>query len=128
MAGQRLARSAQPATANERAAGSRPPVAMDARGTSAGHVSGRAVRQATGSVGRGVGGFLKPFRRVGNIVFLEVAGVFFFLFVLVFGNWAWKLREDAFHGADHQKFLVYAAMGLVFLYLSVSSFWRARRK
>jgi hypothetical protein len=64
----------------------------------------------------------------GGIVFLEVTGVFFLLFVLVFGNWTWKVRASYAHGPDHTKFLVYAAMTLVFLYLTVSSFWRARKR
>lgn len=94
-----------------------------------------AARQAAahtarvgGSVARGVGGFLRPFRRVGGIVFLEVAGVFFLLFVLVFGTMAWRLRSNYSHGPDHARFLVAAVMMLVFLYLSVTSFWRAKRK
>ena len=135
MAGQRLVGNAQPATGSGGGSGSagtsaiRQPVTIEAiTGSVVGRESGRAAGRATGSVARGVGGFLKPFRRVGGIVFLEVAGVFFFLFVLVFGNWAWRLRDQAAHGPDHAKFLVYAAMMIVFLYLSVSSFWRARRK
>jgi hypothetical protein len=81
-----------------------------------------------GRVGKGMGGFLKPFRRVGGIVLLEVTGAFFFLFVILFANWAWKLRAEYAQGPEHSKFLVYAALTLVFLYLSVSSFWRAKRK
>jgi hypothetical protein len=90
--------------------------------------AGRTARVAGGSLAKGMGGFFKPFRRVGGIVFLEVAGVFFFLFVLIFGNWAWKLHASYAQGPDHSRFLVFAAMTAVFLYLSVSSFWRARRK
>jgi hypothetical protein len=48
--------------------------------------------------------------------------------VILFGNWSWRLRDQANHGPDHSKFLVYAAMTLLFLYLSVSSFWRAKKK
>lgn len=129
MAGERLVGSAQPATGGAGGSAVRPPVTIDAvPGSASGRVTGRAAGRATGSVARGVGGFLRPFRRVGGIVFLEVVGVFFFLFVLVFGNWAWRLRDQAAHGPDHSKFLVYAAMMVVFLYLSASSFWRARRK
>lgn len=87
----------------------------------------QAVR-AGGSLTRGVGGFLRPFARVGRSVLLEVTGVFFLLFVLVFGNWAWRLRAQYVHGPEHTKFLVYAGMMLVFAYLTASSFWRARRK
>jgi hypothetical protein len=41
---------------------------------------------------------------------------------------AWRTRSSFAHGADHPKFLLAAGLMLVFLYLSVSSFWRARRK
>lgn len=121
IAGQRLAASGQPAAA-------RPMTIQGATGTVAGRAPGRTAGRATGSLARGVGGFLRPFRRVGGIIFLEVAGVFFLLFVLVFGNWAWRLRAQSVHGPEHAKFLLYAGMMLVFLYLCLSSFWRARRK
>ena len=65
---------------------------------------------------------------VGGKIALEVTGVFFLIFVLVFGQMAWRTRSSFAHGADHLKFLLAAALMLVFLYLSVSSFWRARRK
>jgi hypothetical protein len=87
-----------------------------------------APARKSGSVARGVGGFLKPFTRVGGIVFLEVAGVFFLLFVLVFGQMAWRIRASYSTGPDHQKFLTAVGLMLVFLYLSVSSFWRARKR
>lgn len=101
----------------------RQPITIDAVRASASNAG-----RATGNVARGVGGFLKPFRRVGNIVFLEVVSVFFFLFVIVFGNWAWRLHDQALHGPDHAKFLVYVGMMALFLYLSVSSYWRAKKK
>jgi hypothetical protein len=75
-----------------------------------------------------MGGFLRPFRRVGGILFLEITGAFFFLFVILFANWAWKLHSSYAQGPDHPKFLVFSVLALVFLYLSLSSFWRARRK
>jgi len=92
------------------------------------HQAGATTARVGGGVARGVGGFLRPFRRVGGIVFLEVAGGFFLLFVLVFSIAAWRLRSDYAQGPDHAKFLVSAAMALVFLYLSLSSFWRANRR
>ncbi|HEY2861840.1 MAG TPA: hypothetical protein VGJ21_25800 [Terracidiphilus sp.] len=88
----------------------------------------QAARAVRGGVSKGIGGLLKPFRRVGGILFLEVTGVLFFLFVLVFGTWAWKMRASYAAGPDHAKFLAYAAMTLLFLYLSMSSFWRTRKK
>jgi hypothetical protein len=124
MAGQRLGASASSSAAPAAAA----PKAVGGNGAAA---IGQAARNAgvvASSVGKGMGGFLRPFRRVGGIVFLEVTGAFFFLFVIVFGNWAWKLHAEYGHGPEHSKFLVYAVLTAVFLYLSVSSFWRARRK
>jgi hypothetical protein len=97
------------------------------------HPQGRAAAQAAGGVARGIGGFLRPFRRLGGIIWLEVMGVFFFLFVLVFGQAVWRTRASYAHsqdalGKDHGTFLLSAAFMLIFLYLSLSSFWRARRK
>ena len=115
IAGQSIAAGAQ-------AAASQPASQPAAR--TAGKVAGRATR----SFGRGIGGFLKPFRRVGGILWLEVTGTFFFLFVVVFARFAWITRMDYARGPNHLRFLVYSGVALVFLYLTVSSFWRARRK
>jgi hypothetical protein len=90
--------------------------------------AGRAAGQASRAVTRGVGGFLRPFGRVGGILWLEITGVFFFLFVLVFARAMWRVRASFAHGPDHLRFLAYAALAAVFLYLSVSSFWRARKR
>lgn len=113
MAGERLMASAQNA-----------PAASAPRGRTAG--------QATGSVSkglaRGVKGFLRPFTRVGGILWLEVTGVFFFAFVLVFSQTLWRTRASAEHGPDHAKFVVAGCLMAVFLYLAISSFWRARRR
>jgi hypothetical protein len=95
-----------------------------AQNRSVGKVAGKATR----GVARGVGGFLRPFGRIGGILWLEVTGVFFLLFVLVFARALWMYRASYLHGPDHQKFLVSAPLVLVFLYLSLSSFWRARHK
>lgn len=121
MAGQRLA-------GPDHAAGAGRAAASTVQGAAASRASGRQAGRATGSVARGLGGFFRPFRRVGGMIFLEVTGVFFLLFVLVFGTWAWRVRADYAKGPEHVRFLVYAGMMVVFLYLSVSSFWRARRK
>ncbi len=111
--------------ASERMAGS----TQAAPATSA--PAGRAARQAAGittkGLARGAGGFLRPFGRVGRTVLLEVAGVFFFLFVFVFARTMWALRASATQGPDHVKFVVAACLLALFLYLTISSFWRARR-
>ena len=88
----------------------------------------RAAGKATRNVARGIGGFLRPFGRVGGILWLEVTGVFFLLPVVVFAPTVWRTRSSFAHGPDHRTFLVSAAFTVVFLYLGVSSFWRARRK
>jgi hypothetical protein len=121
IAGQRLAGAAQP---------SRPqPVAGAAASAGTGL---RAAREAPASarrgVAEGVGGFLRPFRRVGGILWLEVTGVFFLLPVLVFAPTVWRTRLSWAHGPDHRTFLVSVFVVAVFLYLGVTSFWRARRR
>lgn len=114
MAGQRIAGSAQ--------------TAAEATAAAAGSPAVKNAQRRGGSVARGVGGFLRPFGRVGGIVFLEVVGVFFLLFVAVFGQMMWKMRSSYAAGPDHAKFLAAAVLLLIFFYLSVSSFLRARRR
>jgi hypothetical protein len=115
------------------AAGAQAAASAPARQPTAGPaVQNRATGQAAGQVARGVArgmsGFLRPFRRIGGILWLEVTGVFFFLFVLVFGMALWRTRPNHLDGPYDKTFLASAALLLVFLYLGVSSFWRARRK
>jgi hypothetical protein len=86
-----------------------------------------AVQTAKG-VGRGVAGFLRPFQRVGGILWLEVMGVFFLVFVVAFAPTLWRTRASYAHGPDHRTFVTAAIVVTVFLYLSVSSFWRARKR
>jgi hypothetical protein len=117
MAGQRLAGGHQSQQAQPQPAA--PPVT---------YASSSGSRRKTGNLRRGLAGFFKPFTRIGGIVFLEVTGVFFLIFVLVFGQMAWRARTNYATGPDHSKFLAAAALSLVFLYLSVTSFWRARKR
>ena len=102
----------------------RPPVLTPEESRAVGRTAGQASR----GLARGVGGFLRPFRRVGGILWLEVTGVFFFLPVLVFAPTLWRVRASWIHGANHKTFMVTAAVVVAFLYLGVSSFWRARKK
>jgi hypothetical protein len=86
-----------------------------------------AVRTAAhnnGSLRSGISGFLRPFRRVGGIVWLEVTGSFFLLFAAVFALRLWQNWSGI--GATSRDFAIGAA--IVFLYLGISSFWRARRR
>ena len=93
-----------------------------------GRAAGRSAARVPGGLARGIGGFLRPFGRVGGILWLEVMGVFFLLPLLAFGPTLWRIRTSWAHGPDHTEFLVTAGVMVLFLYLSVSSFWRARKK
>ena len=117
VAGQRISAAAQ-AAPNSATSPTAPGTATRAR----------AMGAASGSVTRGIGGFLKPFRRVGGILWLEVTGVFFLLPVLVFAPTLWRSRASWMHGPDHRTFVASAIVVVVFFYLGVTSFWRARKR
>jgi len=123
IAGQRMAAQAEAAAA----AGHAVPGTVADPGVqvrAAGQTAGRATRGAA----RGVGGFLRPFTRVGGILWLEVTGVFFLLFAVVFAAAAWRVRPAGLHGPFDKAFLVSCGAMVVFFYLCLSSFWRARRR
>lgn len=90
--------------------------------------AGQAAGKATRGVARGVGGFLRPFGRVGGILWLEVTGVFFALFALVFAVAVWREKPVSFFGPYDKPFVASIALVCLFLYLSVSSFLRAGKK
>lgn len=69
-----------------------------------------------------------PFVHAGNVLWLEITGVFFAIFSLFFVQGAYRLRADLESGPHHQRALVYAAIAVVFLYFAVSSFYQASRK
>jgi hypothetical protein len=121
VAGQRISAAAQP-TASTSASG--PPPQSPVSSSTISQRTGKA----SGGLARGVGGFLKPFRRVGGILWLEVTGVFFLLPVLVFTPTLWRTRFSYARGPDHRTFIASAIVVVIFFYLGVSSFWRARRK
>jgi hypothetical protein len=121
VAGERLSAHAQ-------AAANAPVRQPDAYSPAQSRAAGQAAGQATKGIARGVGGFLRPFGRVGGILWLEVTGVFFLLFAVVFGSAAWRNRPGTLYGPFDRAFAVSAGAMLVFLYLSVSSFLRARKK
>jgi hypothetical protein len=86
------------------------------------------THRITRAAGRGMGGFLRPFGRVGGILWLEMTGFFFGLFALYFAVDLWRVRLSYAAGPQHTRFLIAAALTAVFVYLSGSAFWRARRK
>jgi hypothetical protein len=90
--------------------------------------AGQTLNQASQSVTRGLGGMLRPFRRVGGILWLEVTGVFFLLPVVVFAPALWREIAAYHHTSDHKTLCLTAAIMAVFLYLGVSSFWRAHKR
>ena len=91
-------------------------------------MAGQVAAPTRQNIGKGIGGFLRPFRRVGGILWLEVMGVFFLLPVVVFAPNIWRYRASYAHGPDHRTFLISIIFVAVFLYLGVSSFWRAWRR
>jgi len=134
VAGQRLAAQSQ-------AAGSVQPAQPANAADATSHAVGAATQpraqqwpsgQPTSPAGRGlkqgVGGFLRPFQRVGGILWLEVTGVFFLLPVIVFAPNLWREAVAYSHTSDHRTFWITLMIVVVFLYLGVSSFWRARRR
>ena len=86
------------------------------------------VLAQSANIGSGVGGFLRPFTRVGRVLWLEVMGAFFLLPVVAFSPNLWRMRANWAHGPDHNMFLLTAGIVLLFLYLGVTSFWRARQR
>jgi hypothetical protein len=97
-------------------------------GPAGARATGRMTGQASRGVAKGLGGFLRPFGRVGGILWLEVTGVFFLLPVIVFTPMIWRTRMSWANGPDHRAFVASTILVVVFLYLGVSSFWRARRR
>jgi hypothetical protein len=89
---------------------------------------GVAAGQTAKGVARGMGGLLRPFRRVGGILWLEVTGGFFLLFVVAAALPLWRNRPSHLGGPYDKNFLAAAGIMVVFFYLGVSSFWRARRR
>ena len=89
---------------------------------------GQAAGRTAKGVARGVGGFLKPFRRVGGILWLEMTGAFFFLFVVAAALPLWRYRPSHLNGPYDKNFLAAAGIMVVFFYLGATSFWRARKR
>ena len=94
--------------------------------------AGQTLGRGTRNVGRGSRNFGRalwnPFAHAGSILWLEVTGMFFALFAVLFAQHLWTLRAAWRSGTEHTHFLVYAAFTLVFLYFTLSSFARARAR
>jgi hypothetical protein len=68
-----------------------------------------------------------PLAKVARALWHEVTGVFFGLFTAVFTSWTWKAHQSWQSGPEHQKFILSAIASALFLYLTITAFWRARR-
>lgn len=91
------------------------------------------IAEAAGNsrrLARGAGRFgfalLRPFAHATSVLWHQIAGLFFALFSIFFFEHAWFVWK-AHHFAD-RHILLYAALGLLFAWFTVSSFWRARRR
>jgi hypothetical protein len=94
------------------------------------------VRQVRSGVARGSKRFGEaiwgPFVHLSGVLWLEVMGVFFGLFVLTAGMNVWKLRgnlrDSGVNHTAHEHLVFSVVMLAVFGYFCVSSFVRAGRK
>ena len=143
-------RAAEAARKSAAQAAARPPVASAAEPSQKQHVqqpAGQArqgvvmpspaeLKQRSRDLARGVsrGGksfrqsFFGPFMHAGTVLWLEITGCFFALFAAFFAQNLYVLRAQYAAGPLHQKFVLYGALTLVFLYFSLSSFLRAKKK
>jgi hypothetical protein len=134
VAGQRVAENARASAASAapvqnpaqvaRTAQAPSPAEFRAKGQAAGQIAAKSAKNA----GRGVAGFLRPFQRVGGILWLEVTGAFFLVFAVALAPALWRTRLSYAQGPDHRTFWAAAVIMVVFVYLGVSSFWRARKR
>jgi hypothetical protein len=113
---------ATPAAAQVRAA-SRDAGAAASQAAAAAADGGRRLARGAGRFGAAMVG---PFARAGSILALQITGVFFAIFAVFFLSHAWQtVRAAGWHDRHGQ---VYAGLAVVFVWFTVSSFWRARKK
>ncbi len=85
----------------------------------------RRVGQGTRRFGAA---FFGPLAHVGSTLWLEITGLFFALFAFFFAQNAYRTRAALHSGAEHTHFVLYCIIGLVFVYFSASSFFKASRR
>jgi hypothetical protein len=85
---------------------------------------GRRLGQGSRRFGQSMWG---PFAHASRQLWLEITGLFFFVFAIFFGGHTWELRAQWAAGPSHTRFLLYSLITLVFVYFAVSSFVRAAR-
>jgi hypothetical protein len=108
-------------------------------GTILGSGAGTAFRQLRGEPGRnkrifrgvqsGATAFLGSVLGTLRVLFLEVSGFVFLCFtVIIVSAFIREYRKYAMHQVGLDRLVLAGAIGTMFLYFGVSSFWRARRK
>lgn len=92
-------------------------------------IKARGTRQGLRRGGRRFGPTWRTFVRLWGVLWLEVVGVVFGLFVVFAATGVWNLRGEWHqNAAGHRKLVGAVAMLAVFGYFTVSSFVRARRR
>ena len=111
------------------------PAAMSKAASIAAHgaaqtvIKARGTRQGLRRGSRRFGPTWRTFVRLWGVLWLEVVGVVFGLFVVFAAVGAWNLRQQWHsNAAGHRQLLGALAMLAVFGYFTVSSFIRARRR
>jgi len=91
--------------------------------------TGQELKKGSKQFGKAVGGRLVT---LSGVLWLELTGVFFGVFALFATGGAWRLRaavhETAENHEAHLRFLMTAAIALMFGYFCVSSFVKANHR
>ena len=104
-----------------------------------GRGAGKLFRVAKGEPGRnrryfrgiasGAGAFFSALSTTLRVLFLELSGLIFLLFsITIVGAFYRELRQYEQHHGSMERVVLAGAVGAMFLYFGVSSFWRARRR
>jgi hypothetical protein len=84
----------------------------------------RGVAQGSRGFGRA---FWKPFAHAIGALWHEITGVFFALFALFFAQNMWRVRGAWMSGPEHEHFVIYLILTVLFVYFSISAFVSSRR-
>jgi hypothetical protein len=89
-----------------------------------------SVAEGTRRLARGAGRFSaslwRPFAHATGILTLQITGMFFAMFTLVFAVHSWQLYKTA--GWRDHHLPLYAVFAVLFAWFTISSFWRANRR
>ncbi len=91
--------------------------------------AGHGLKRGSQQFGKAAGGRLAT---LSGVLWLELTGVFFGVFALFAAGGAWRLRAAVYETTGnheaHLRFLMTAAIALMFGYFCVSSFVKAHRR